>query len=279
MNTLTNTGLNAGITSDPQVINQANNLPDVPGVDDNTTTKSGVKNVGTQAQTENAENVENDKLNGSIIDRVKLLFPVPCLDAAPLKAKYQALGLGDDEINFIIAGLEKQYNTEHADEIKAAKNITPVEFWAKFSAAEIFAEFSDIENFSLATIFDAEKKVIKIYRSGQNENGTFSSYNITAQAWDNTDVKTPYYFSETDDINLDNLFRAVASTKYIVDAQEKNGRAVCRLGLPINRACTELKQYNDYAGKGIDRSRTAAAVVELCRRLGVTSQVRKLLEK
>lgn len=271
MNTLTNTGVIAGSASDPQVSNPANNLPDVDVIDASTT-KSDAKGPGTQAQAENAENVENDKLNGSIIDRVKLLFPIPSLDAAPLKTKYQALGLGNDEINFIIAGLEKQYNTEHADEIKAAKNITPVEFWAKFSAAEIFAEFSDIENFSLATIFDAEKKVIKIYRSGQNENGTFSSYNITAQAWDNTDVKTPYYFSETDDINLDNLFRAVASTKYIIDAQDKNGRAVARLGLPINRARHEFINYTDLDTR-------AAAVVELCRRLGVTSKVRKLLEK
>lgn len=119
MNTLVNTSNPAGMPGDAQVINPANNLPDVPGVDDATVTRGDVKNAGTQAQTENNETAEkiNDLKKVEVLQQLRKFFDGVKLSATEFneteyRAKFNGLGLDAAVINAAVSKAKKLAESE-----------------------------------------------------------------------------------------------------------------------------------------------------------------------
>lgn len=198
MSTLVKTGADAGITSDPQVINPANNLPDVPGVDDNTTTKSGVKNVGTQAQTENAELAEPNK--AKTIQALRKHFDsfTPAgveFDETATRAALKAAGLNESVIKVTIKQAKKD----------AANTITVDEFITHINSDAALK--NDILNYCGNACLDRDNLMtgdaVNIYHSSDDSDG--------AGYIEQTLSDEISYFVEPASVTVSNLIKSVAS--------------------------------------------------------------------
>lgn len=194
MNTLTNTGLNAGIASDPQVINPANNLPDVDVIDASTT-KSDAKGAGTAAQVDNAELAEPNK--AKTIQALRKHFDsfTPAgvaFDAASTRAGLKAAGLNDDVINVTIKQLAK----------KAAETITVDEFINHINSNS--ALYYDVLNYCGRACLDRNNLVLDnqciIYHSDDAEKCGYTETKVTDEI---------SYFEERATITVSNLIKSV----------------------------------------------------------------------
>lgn len=197
MNTLTNTGLNAGIASDPQVINPANNLP-VVDVDDNTTTKSDAKGPGTQAQAENAENAEMNK--AKTLQALRKHFEnfkpagVP-FDEKATRAALRAAGLNETVIKVTVKQAAKD----------AANTITVDEFINHINSDAALK--NDILNYCGNACLDRDNLItgdsVNIYHSSDDSDG--------AGYIEQTLSDEISYFIEPASVTVSNLIKSVAS--------------------------------------------------------------------
>ena len=194
MNTLTNTGVIAGGASDPQVINPANNLPDVDVIDASTT-KSDAKSPGTAAQVDNAELAEPNK--AKTIQALRKHFDSfkpagVAFDAVATRASLKAAGLNDDVINVTIKQLAK----------KAAETITVDEFINHINSNT--ALYYDVLNYCGRACLDRNNLVLDnqciIYHSDDSENCGYTETKVTEEL---------SYFEERATITVSNLIKSV----------------------------------------------------------------------
>ena len=194
MSTLVKTGADAGITSDPQVINPANNLP-VVEIDDNTTTKSDAKGAGTAAQVENAELAEPNKAKTIQALRKHFESFTPAgvaFDAVATRAGLKAAGLNDDVINVTIKQLAK----------KAADTITVDEFINHINSNT--ALYYDVLNYCGRACLDPKNLALDnqciIYHSDDAEKCGYIETKVTDEI---------SYFEERATITVSNLIKSV----------------------------------------------------------------------
>lgn len=193
MSKLTKTGAVAGIASDPQVINPANNLP-VVEIDDNTTTKSDAKGAGTAAQVENAEIAEMNKAKTIQALRQHFADFKPSgaeFDEKATRAGLKAAGLNDDVINLAIKAAAK----------KAAETITVAEF---ISHIETNTELkNDILNYCGNACLDRKNLVLGntciIYHT-EKDFANYAEQKVTDEI---------SYFEEKATITVSNLIKSV----------------------------------------------------------------------
>lgn len=196
MNTLTNTGLNAGIASDPQVINPANNLP-VVEIGDASTNKSGAKGPGTAAQTENAENAEMNK--AKTLQALRKHFEnfkpagVP-FDEKATRAALRAAGLNETVIKVTVKQAAKD----------AANTITVDEFISHIDSDAALK--NDILNYCGNACLDRDNLItgdsVNIYHSSDDENTGFVEQTLSDEI---------SYFVESASVTVSNLIKSVAS--------------------------------------------------------------------
>lgn len=194
MSTLVKTGADAGITSDPQVINPASNLPEVDIIDASQM-KSDAKGPGTAAQTENAELAEPNK--AKTIQALRQHFndfkPAGvAFDAVATRAGLKAAGLNDDVINVTIKQLAK----------KAAETITVDEFINHIDSNT--ALYYDVLNYCGRACLDRNNLVLGdqciIYHSDDSENCGYTETKVTEDL---------SYFEERATITVSNLIKSV----------------------------------------------------------------------
>lgn len=194
MSTLVKTGADAGITSDPQVINPASNLPEVDIIDASQT-KSDAKGAGTSAQVENAEIAEMNK--AKTIQALRKHFDsfTPAgvaFDAVATRAGLKAAGLNDDVINVTIKQLAK----------KAAETITVDEFINHINNNT--ALYYDVLNYCGRACLDRNNLVLGdqciIYHTDDAEKCGYTETKVTDEL---------SYFEERATITVSNLIKSV----------------------------------------------------------------------
>lgn len=196
MNTLTKTGENAGITDVPQVINPANNLP-APAVDDATVTKGDVKNAGTAAQVENAENAEPNKAKTLQALRKHFENFTPAgaaFDEKALRAALKAAGLKDDVINITVKNAAK----------KAAETVTVEEFINHINTAPDLK--SDVLNYCGNASLDINNLILGdaviIYHSKDDNGAGYVEQKING---------VTAYYEEKATVTVSNLIKSVGT--------------------------------------------------------------------
>lgn len=196
MSKLTKTGVSAGIASDPQVINQANNLP-VVEIDDNTTTKSDAKSVGTAAQVENAEIAEMNKAKTIQALRQHFNDFTPAgvaFDEVATRNALKTAGLNDSVIKVTIKQAKKD----------AANTITVDEFIAHINSNTELK--NDILNYCGNACLDRDNLVtgnsVNIYHSSDDENSGYTRQTLSDEI---------SYFIEPASVTVANLIKSVAS--------------------------------------------------------------------
>ena len=196
MSTLTNTGLNAGIASDPQVINPANNLPDVDIIDASTT-KSDAKGPGTQAQTETAAAAEPNK--AKTLQALRKHFEdfkpagVP-FDEKATRAALKAAGLNETVIKVTVKQAAKD----------AANTITVDEFINHINSDAALK--NDILNYCGNACLDRDNLItgdsVNIYHSSDDDNAGYIEQKINGEI---------SYYIEPASVTVSNLIKSVGS--------------------------------------------------------------------
>jgi len=196
MSTLAKTGADAGITSDPQVINPANNLPEVDIIDASQT-KSDAKGAGTAAQADNAAAAEMNK--AKTIQALRKHFDdfTPAgvaFDESATRKALKAAGLNDSVIKVTIKQAKKD----------AANTITVDEFINHINSDAALK--NDILNYCGNACLDHDNLItgdsVNIYHSSDDENTGFVEQTLSDEI---------SYFVESASVTVSNLIKSVAS--------------------------------------------------------------------